>query len=493
MANGGGGHIVFGIADDKLGIEQAILGTPENIDADDIITYIYQKTEPRIQVQVTEVEVEQGSGTIRQGKACVPLTGTIRRQMIQRHTHFDYSNVLLEGDWKKYISAAAMEYIRENMQKQNSPRDLVDQSDHQLLQTIGAIRDNRLTRGGLLLFGKPDQIQRHIPSHQWAYRKMKSDIEYLYREEGYDSIAIAARELEKNIQRDNELLTVEVGLFHHEYPSYPTIAVREALMNALAHRDYELSGAVMVKQYPNRMEISNPGTFIAGIHPDNILHHASTPRNIHLMDLLDRVRLVNRTNLGVPRIYSSLLREGKEPPRYQDSGAQITLTMLASEITPAFKNFVEFEQSEGNFLDVDDLLVLQYLLKHAKANLQDLAKTTQRTNDMAKEQMSRLVECNILEKLGTGTGQSYILSQRVSERLKNNLAYERNHELDKERVKLQIISYIKNKGKMTRSEIVQMTGWPSQKVYRFMLALRKQNLVQSKGHGNGAYYCLPEE
>src|SRR5699024_4132227 len=95
-----------------------------------------------------------GRGSVRQGKDCLPLTGTIRRQMIQRQTHFDYSNELLEGDWRQYISAAALEYVRENMQKKSSPQDLIDQSDYNLLQTIGAIRDGKLTSGGLLLFGK---------------------------------------------------------------------------------------------------------------------------------------------------------------------------------------------------------------------------------------------------------------------------------------------------------------------------------------------------
>ena len=514
MANGGGGHVVFGIADSKKGREESIIGVPTNLDKNKIANYIYQKTEPRIQVKITEVNVPYGTkkvliismtgetppytqsdgrGSVRQGTDCLPLTGTIRRQMIQRQTHFDYTNELLEGDWKQYISAAALEYVRENMQKESGPQDLIDQSDYSLLQTIGAIRNEKLTRGGLLLFGKAEEIRRCIPTHQWAYRKMKSDIDYIYREEGYDSLAIAARELEKNIQRDNEVLTVELGLFHHEYPRFPSIAIREALLNALAHRDYELSGATMVKQYLNRIEISNPGTFIKGITPENILHHASTPRNIHLMDLLDRVRLVNRTNLGVPRIYESLLREGKEPPNYKDSGAQITLTMLSSEISPEFKDFIKEEQKNGNFLDVDDLLVLQYLLKHAKSNIQDLSKVTQRTHEIAKEQLSKLVNIGVLERLGIGTGQNYILSQRVSKRLKGNLAYERNHELDEERVKLQIISYISNNGKMTRAEIVQMTGWNSQQVYRYMVKLRREKLVQSKGHGKGAYYCLYEE
>ncbi len=512
MANGGGGHVVYGIADNKMRKENSFIGIPLEVESNKIISYIYQNTEPRIQAQVNLINVEYGTGIImiisttgesppytqadgsakiRQGSDCIPLTGTIRRHMMQRQHHFDYSNELIDKDWKELISASALEYIRKNMKEQHSPIDLTDLSDYELLQRINAIRDGKLTRGGLLLFGNAESIHQHIPTHQWAYRSMKSDTEYTYREEGYDSIALAAKELGNNINRGDKIVTREVDLFHQEYYTYPAIAIREALINALVHRDYELPGAVMVKQYPERLEVSNPGSFISGIHPDNILHHASTPRNIHLMDLLDKVRLVNRTNLGVPRIFQALLQEGKEPPVYEDSGAQIKLTLFSSEITPAFATFVEEEQELGNPLKVDDLLVIQYLLKHSRANLTDLAKTTQRSKDTAKDQLSILIDKKILETIDSG--QAYILSQRVSEAVKNDLAYVRNHELDEERVKLQILSYMEKRGRMTRASIIQMTGWSGPKVYRFMQKLRSEGIVKSVGRGKAAYYALGEE
>jgi len=69
----------------------------------------------------------------------------------------------------------------------------------------------------------------------------------------------------------------------------------------------------MLKHYKDKLIITNPGNFIGGISPSNILHHPPVARNLHLTDLMDKLRLVNRSNLGVPRIYKSLLIEGKEP------------------------------------------------------------------------------------------------------------------------------------------------------------------------------------
>lgn len=511
MANGGGGHTVFGIADQVKGKAQAYIGVPKEVieKKDDVVAYIYQNTDPRIQSNVTPVEIPYGTGyvmivtvsgelppytqtdgaaKVRQGDECVPLTGSLRKQMLQRNTFFDFSSVRIEEDWQKLISPTAMEYIRDNMQRQHSPEDLVGQGDEDFLRSIGALQEGQLTRGGLLLFGKPEQIQRHIPTHEWAYRHMMTDTDYSHREEGTHSIALAAQELEKNIQRDSPIVTIPQGMFHHEYAAYPPLAVREALMNAFVHRDYELAGAVMVKKYPSRLEISNPGTFLEGIHPDNILHHASTPRNPHLMTLLDRVRLVNRTNLGVPRIYTELLKEGKEPPVYEDSGIQIQLTMFASIVTPELKAYIEEQNEQGVVFSVDQLLILHYLLKHSKANVEDISYITQSAKESAKNQLSELVRLGILEQVEAG--KSYILSQQTSERLQSDFTYERNISLDIERTKILIMNIMQEQGKMTRSDIQQLTGWGEQRVYREMLKLRDQGLVESVGHGRGAYYRL---
>lgn len=80
------------------------------------------------------------------------------------------------------------------------------------------------------------------------------------------------------------------------------------MLNAVIHRDYRIPGSVMLKHYKDRLILTNPGNFIGGIYPNNILHHSPVARNSHLADLLNRFKLVNRSNLGAPRIYKSLIK-----------------------------------------------------------------------------------------------------------------------------------------------------------------------------------------
>lgn len=511
MANGGGGYTIFGVADKVKGKKQAIKGVPKDIDCNQIIRGIYEKTDPKLQVKLEKIEVEEGTGcvlvlfvtgemrpytksngaaTTRQGKDCIPLTGSLRQQMINRTHDFDYTRELLPGDWTEYISSVAFERVRENMKSTSVPDELYNKSDEDLLKSIGALIDNQLTRGGLLVFGRSNKIKEIMPNHRWSFRRMISDTDYELKDDGYDSIPVAAYELERYVNVNNPVATIESGLFHHEYHTYPKIAIREALMNAFSHRDYQMSGSVMVKQYPTKLQLMNSGNFLGNIRPDNILHHPSTPRNHHLMELLDRLHLVNRTNIGVPRIYKSLLVEGKEPPIYREVGSQIELTIIASNLYPDFQKYISELDSTGISLGVDELLVLQYLIRHEEIDSLKAAAVIQRDVEQARELLSRLTnDYKLLEAVGRGTGRYYTLSVYSATKLKGEMSYERNVALDIEKVKIQVLSILQKKN-LKNKDVRQLTGWSRQKVYDFMNELRDEGKVKITGHGRGSHYQI---
>jgi ATP-dependent DNA helicase RecG len=104
MANGGGGSVVFGVADKVKGKTNALKGIPLQIDPTILQKRIYERTEPRLTPVFEDIQIQEGTGrllvmhiypgippytltdgsaTIRQGKDCNPFTGTLRRQMIE--------------------------------------------------------------------------------------------------------------------------------------------------------------------------------------------------------------------------------------------------------------------------------------------------------------------------------------------------------------------------------------------------------------------------
>ena len=430
-----------------------------------------------------------GAATIRIGKECVPMTGTLRRQMLEVSGTFDYTINTLDLSWKNVVSPIAMERIRTMMSQERVPETLNNMSDEDLLNSIGAIRNGNLTFGGLLIVGNNETIVKYIPNHHWAFRKMLSTTEYAIKDDGNHAIPLALHEIERYMAAENPTTTIEVGFLHPEYSVYPKVALREALLNAFVHRDYRVPGAVMLKSYPDKMILTNAGNFIGGITPDNILHHPPVARNGHLADLLDKLRLVNRSNLGVPRIYKSLLMEGKEPPQYREIGDTVELTIMASSIVPSFRQVIKDLNEKGLNIDVDHLIVLNYLIRHREMDTFTASRICQRSIDQARE-LLKYMENNLqlLQSGGQSKGKYYTLSRLIYDAIEKKASYDRDRRLDKEAMKVRVLSILKERN-LTNSEIRQITELDRQQVHRLMKELEQDN-VRLSGIGRSAFYYL---
>ncbi|QYA42700.1 putative DNA binding domain-containing protein [Macrococcoides bohemicum] len=515
MANGGGGTVVFGIADKTIGKIHAIVGIDDEIDTVELQRKVYDNTDPHITpfFEIVKVDVDEskkqllimhvqsdsppytltsGKATIRLGKECKPFTGSLRRNMVDSSSSVDFTSEIIYEDWRKLISPTALEKVREYMARDKVDISLQTYSDEDLLISIGGLKNGYLTKGALLIIGKTSEIERIIPTYKWSFRKMISDTDYTTREDSTSAIPIALYELERYINTDNPIVTIESGLIHPEYNTYPIIALREALLNSFGHRDYRLSGTIMLKQYQDKIILSNPGDFVGGITPQNILHHPPVARNNHLMELLDRLKLVNRSNLGVSRIYKSLLLEGKEPPIYRKVGLNIELTFLSSSLNEKFIDFVEELSSDGKTIDVDHLLIIQYLIRHEEIDTSIASELIQRSTTQAKEILSQMkTEYQIIEAVGRGKGRYYTLSKESYDSLKNDMSYERQLNLDKEAIKIRILTVLKERS-LTNKEIRQITGYDQKQVQRLMKEMLEDGVILT-GYGRGSKYSYKDE
>lgn len=510
MANGGGGMVVFGIKDKVTGRSNAIRGVPPIVDSVLLQKSIYDRTEPHITASFEWVNVPEGhgrlllmrifpgmppytetdgSGTIRVGKDCRPLTGSLRKEILQQSGVSDFTSTLIDAPWRDLFSPVAMEKIRDIMKGENAPNALNSKSDEDLLSSIGAIRDGKFTIGGLLIVGKTEALEKYVPSNGWDFRRMKSSTDYFTKDGGNNAIPIALNEMERYMAVDNPTATIEYGFLHYEFSTYPKIALREALLNAFVHRDYRLSGTVMLKHYKDRLVLTNPGNFIGGVTADNILHHPPVARNPHLADLLDRLHLVNKSNLGVPRIYKSLLEEGKEPPQYREIGEFVELSLMASTIIPEFRNFIVSLNMRGLNLDVDHLIILNYLLRHREIDTFTAGQICQRNIDNIREVLSHMENSlRLIQSGGTVKRKYYSLTREMYALLEKGIDYDRDKRLDKESIKIRILSILKERN-LNNHEIRQMTGMSRYQVIRLMKELEEEG-VMLENKGKHSFYYL---
>ncbi|NCA71198.1 MAG: AAA family ATPase [Sphingobacteriia bacterium] len=519
MANSGGGTVVFGVRDRVAGRNKVLLGVPLEIDTNLLVKAVYDRTDPKLTPAFEDLAIPEGTGRllvmqvhgglppyndsqgrakVRIGKDCQPMTGSLRRRILVETGETDFTAGQIDSRPAELLSDAAMEQLRDVARRENAPEDLLRLSETDLLTALEVLRDGRLTLAGLFLAGHADALRRHLPKYVWTHARMRSDTDPSDRMDGNDALPVALSRVLDRIMADNPISTLELGLFHHEYRAYPEIALREALMNALCHQDFRLGGPLLISQYPDRIEIANAGGFIGGVSPDNILRHRPVPRNPLLVNALVRLRLVNRMNLGVRRMFQAMLIEGKTPPTLVEEGESVLVRFRKQPISAPVRLFVADEGKAGRILSVEQLLVLHYLLAHPELNIATAAPLCQRTEPETRDLLNEMeTGLGYLERGGTGgRGTYWTLRPHLHQRLAGPGYPERDRRIAWEAAKTRILSVLQERARcagsgLSNQEIRQITHYDRNQVVRLMQELREENpQIRLDGGGRSAAYRI---
>lgn len=199
MANGNGGTVVFGVADRVKGRKNAILGVPAGVDVNLLLKAVFDRTAPTITPRFEELSVPEGTGrlllmhinqgvppytdsaghgTVRVGKECKPLTGTMRREILEVSGDSDFTATVVSDPLEKLLSASAMERLRQMAVMEKASPDLVGGTDADLLDALGLLRNGGLTIAGLLLAGNETALRRHVPGAGWTWLFQRTDTAY---------------------------------------------------------------------------------------------------------------------------------------------------------------------------------------------------------------------------------------------------------------------------------------------------------------------------
>ncbi len=122
------------------------------------------------------------------------------------------------------------------------------------------------------------------------------------------------------IERNTRLAYKIEKLQREEIPEYPPAALREAITNAVMHRNWFIEGAnVFVEIFSDRIEISNPGGLPTGMLPSD-LGHKSVRRNPLIADLLHRIEFIEKAGTGILRMMAAVNDHGSPPPAFESTG-----------------------------------------------------------------------------------------------------------------------------------------------------------------------------
>ncbi|MDH3599717.1 MAG: putative DNA binding domain-containing protein [Candidatus Tectomicrobia bacterium] len=176
--------------------------------------------------------------------------------------------------------------------------------------------ESRLSLAGLLLFGKqPQDFLSHAYISAVRWEGVEAGETIIDRQDIMGRLPQQIEHAEAFILRNTRLSTKIESVRQEDRREYPRAVIREAIVNAVVHRDYSLEGAqTLLYIFDNRLEIRSPGALPNSVTLDNIRTHYSKPRNETIARVLLNLGYVNRLGSGIPRMIR-LMREhtGREP------------------------------------------------------------------------------------------------------------------------------------------------------------------------------------
>ena len=269
----------------------------------------------------------------------------------------------------------------------------------------------QLTYAAVLLFGRhPGQwlpnatiLAGRFPGTALSGRYIKRDIT--------GTLPDQLRQSEEFLRANLQTVVRLVGLQHQEELEYPFEAVRELLVNAVAHRDYNLQGDnIHLNIFANRLEITSPGTLPGPVTLKNLLE-ARFARNAVISQILSDMGFVERLGYGLDRVVEVTRAVGLLPPQFEELAGSFKATLFASPAGSAFdgkqpdlSRYLQLDLNSRQQMILTQLATRQRITSHDYQSLCPDVHTETLRRDLAD-----LVSRGIIIKIGDKKATYYIL------------------------------------------------------------------------------------
>lgn len=199
----------------------------------------------------------------------------------------------------------------------------------------------------------------------------------------------------------NKTSSVIKGVIRTDKQDYPEEAIREALLNAIVHRDYSFSGSIIINVTDNKMEFISLGGLLPGLSPDDIRSGISQPRNKNLAEVFHRLRLIESYGTGIRRIFN-LYADCPEQP-------QIEVTPNTFKIVlPNMNAVAAAAPKQASPVTAQMQKVLDYISEYGQITDEEVQSLLGIKKTRAFELMKQLREMGLVQMIGRGTGKKYL-------------------------------------------------------------------------------------
>lgn len=407
---------------------------------------------------------------------------------------YDQQTWNVGSDW---IDSKRLARLRDLIQAKNSESPYLDKSDEDLLDSLGMTREDNNgvwpTTTGLLFVGN-DSALRELPYYQIKYIHYFDDGTYRpYEYKG--NIVEMAEACFSQLKAEIKQKEFVFGLFREYVEDYSEIVIRELLINALVHRDISRQQIIEIRKYDDGgyLEIESPGTFPEGVTVHNYLRKTN-PRNPNVMDILREVGLAEKAGSGFDKIFTDLLKKGKQLPMPEETDTSVIFRVKAEvSMEKLIELSLLYENETNKSLKLDQLLVLREILLHKKVKLKDLEEQTDINGYRLHAVLQQLEQLKLIESSGKTSGTSYLLHVSKRKSITDKVDYVLQKKQEKARQKEAILRYVDEIGKINNQEaraLLKLSDKDSalvSKLFRSMQDVGDIEILEQKGN-NCIYY-----
>lgn len=415
FANCDGGTVYVGVADDGkvLGVENAdecalqISNMVRDAVKPDVTMFIHYETLECDGKAVVAVNIQRGTNRpyylakkglrsegvyVRQGYSSVPATDTAIRQMIKETDGDSFENM------RSINQALTFEATKKEFEKRNV---VFGQPQMQTLKIVSA--DGIYTNLGLLL---SEQCLHTIKAA--VFEGINQNV-FKDRREFSGSLMQQLNDVYDYIDFHNQTHATFRKLLRIDTRDYPEVAVREALLNTLVHRDYSFRASTLISIYDDRIEFVSIGGLLPGLELDDLMMGVSVCRNPHLANVFYRLQLIEAYGTGMKKImgaYANALVQ----PKIKTTNNAFKIILPNVNFTPkAAEVHKDFEKAADLGLDSNEEKVLQFLREHLMITRKETQTLLEVSQSTAGRILKAMVDSGRIKQIGGSRTTRYEL------------------------------------------------------------------------------------
>lgn len=321
---------------------------------------------------------------LRYGNTSAPASEEVIKKMLRENQGDSFETMISQNQNLNFETLNSI-FLKHNIQ--------LDKSKLKSLNIINL--DNQYTNLGLLL---SDECPYSI---KCAIYNGTNKLEFQDRKEFTGSVLKQVNDVFRYLDLYNKTKGKIVGLERIDTKDYPEYALRESLLNAIIHRDYNYKGSILISLFDDHFEITSLGGIVKGLSINDLYLGISESRNPNLANIFYRLRYVESFGTGIGRIVESY-RAYEKKPIFVDTDNAFNVTLYNV-------NYIESNDKVLPSNLTQEEKIVEYLKKNEKINRNIVEKLLDISTTRAKIILNNMCEKELIEMIGSGKNIMYVL------------------------------------------------------------------------------------